>query len=61
MIKTKKWVSLLILGFGLILLIEGFFPNQIQKGLEKIPKTNMPTNNSVAPGGESSAQQIPYK
>ena len=40
--KTKKWVSLLILGFGVLLLIEGIFPSQVQKGLDKIPKSSLP-------------------
>ncbi|MEL6811020.1 MAG: LysE family transporter [Bacteroidota bacterium] len=41
-IKTKKWVSILIIGFGVILLIEGIFPDQVQKGLDRIPKTKLP-------------------
>lgn len=36
-IKTKKWVSLLIIGFGVLLLLQGIFPNQIQEGIEHIP------------------------
>lgn len=44
--KTKKWVSLLILGFGVLLLIEGIFPSQVQKGLDKIPKTSLPMDRS---------------
>jgi len=36
--KTKKWVSILIMLFGVVLLLEGIFPNQVQKGLDKIPK-----------------------
>ncbi|MCF6308439.1 MAG: LysE family translocator [Flavobacteriaceae bacterium] len=35
-IKTKKWVSILIIGFGVILLLQGIFPEGIQKGLDKI-------------------------
>ncbi len=35
-IKTKKWVSILIIGFGVILLLQGVFPKGIQKGLDKI-------------------------
>lgn len=35
--KTKKWVSILIIGFGVIMLLQGVFPDKIQKGLEKIP------------------------
>ena len=40
--KTKKWVSVLIIGFGVVLLVEGIFPNQVQKGLDKIPKKSLP-------------------
>ncbi len=40
--KTKKWISVLIIGFGVLLLVEGIFPKQVQKGLDKIPKTNLP-------------------
>ena len=39
-IKTKKWVSILIVGFGVLLLLEGIFPSQVQKGLDRIPKVN---------------------
>lgn len=38
-IKTKKLVSFLIIGFGILLLIQGAFPGNIQEGLEYIPKT----------------------
>jgi len=44
--KTKKWVSLLIIGFGVLLLVEGIFPNQVQKGLDKIPKTKLPISSN---------------
>ena len=40
--KTKKWVSILIVIFGVVLLLEGIFPDQVQKGLDKIPKTGLP-------------------
>ncbi len=40
--KTKKWVSILIIIFGVFLLIEGIFPDQVQKGLDRIPKTKLP-------------------
>ncbi|MBL4662932.1 MAG: LysE family transporter [Flavobacteriaceae bacterium] len=40
--KTKKWVSLFIVGFGVLLLVEGIFPSQVQKGLDKIPITKLP-------------------
>lgn len=36
--KTKKWVCILIIIFGLLMLIQGVFPNQVQKGLESIPE-----------------------
>ena len=39
-IKTKRWVSILIVGFGVLLLLEGIFPSQVQKGLDRIPKVN---------------------
>ena len=38
-IKTKKWVSILIIGFGILLLLQGIFPDRIQKGIKKIPGT----------------------
>jgi hypothetical protein len=37
--KTKKWVSILIIGFGVIMLLQGIFPDKIQKGLKKLPGT----------------------
>ncbi|MBT8255605.1 MAG: LysE family translocator, partial [Bacteroidia bacterium] len=44
--RTKKWVSLLIIGFGVILLVEGVFHEEVQKGLDRFPKTNLPLNSS---------------
>ncbi|MGV6829119.1 MAG: LysE family translocator [Flavobacteriales bacterium] len=35
--KTKKWVSILIITFGAIMLLQGVFPNTLQKGLKKLP------------------------
>jgi threonine/homoserine/homoserine lactone efflux protein len=35
--KTKKWVSILIIIFGGIMLLQGIFSDQIQKGIENIP------------------------
>lgn len=35
--KTKKWVSILITGFGVLMLLQGIFPNEVKAGLEKIP------------------------
>lgn len=36
-IKTRKWVSLLIIFFGVIMLVQGIFPDRINAELEKIP------------------------
>lgn len=38
-IKIKKIVSILIICFGILLLIQGVFPGIIQEGFESIPKT----------------------
>lgn len=35
--KTKKWVSILIIGFGSLMLLQGIFSDQIQKEIEKLP------------------------
>ena len=42
--KTKKWVSILIVGFGLLLLYQGFFPHEklkqgIQDSLQQTERT----------------------
>lgn len=39
--KTKKWVSILIIGFGVLLLLQGIFPNEIKKGMKNIPGTHI--------------------
>ena len=36
-IKTKKWVSIFIVVFGVFMLLEGVFPSQVKKGIESIP------------------------
>lgn len=36
-IKTKKWVSLLIIFFGILMLAQGIFPDRINAELDKIP------------------------
>lgn len=41
--KTKKWVSILILGFGVILLLQGIFPGEVKAGLDKLPGQKHPT------------------
>lgn len=35
--KTKQWVSILVAGFGIFLLLQGVFPERINAELEKIP------------------------
>jgi threonine/homoserine/homoserine lactone efflux protein len=35
--KTKKWVSILIIGFGSLMLLQGIFSDQIQREIEKLP------------------------
>lgn len=36
-VKTKKWVSLLIIGFGVLMLVQGIFPDRMNAELDKIP------------------------
>lgn len=48
-LKTKKWVSILIGVFGLFLLVEGIFPEQVQRGLEKIPQQQSPIDKPIPP------------
>ncbi len=58
--RTKKWVSIFIIAFGVILLFQGFFPAEIQKGLNKIPdnsptpleNVNPPVDEGLKPDGE---------
>ena len=38
--KTKKIVAIVILGFGVLLLIQGLFPGTYEKGKEQIEKIN---------------------
>ena len=38
--KTKKIVALVILGFGLLLLTQGLFPDLYEKGKQQIDKVN---------------------
>ncbi|WP_347373608.1 LysE family transporter [Aequorivita sp. Q41] len=47
--KAKKWVSILILGFGVILLIQGIFPKGMEAGLEKIPGQSQPLEKPIPP------------
>ncbi len=45
--KTKKWISILIIGFGVLLLVEGIFPDEVQKGLDRIPSVKPPIENNM--------------
>ena len=45
--KTKKWISILIIGFGALLLVEGIFPDEVQRGLDRIPSVKSPMEKSV--------------
>lgn len=47
--KTKKWVSILILGFGILLLIQGIFPKGVEAGLERIPGKHEPVEKPIPP------------
>ncbi len=47
--KTKKWVSILILCFGVLLLIQGIFPKEMKAGLEKIPGQHYPVEKPIPP------------
>jgi len=40
--KTKKWVSILIIGFGIFLLFQGIFPTRMEAGLDRIPSKSVP-------------------
>ena len=46
--KTKKWVSILIIGFGTLMLLQGIFPDEIQKGIKQIP-TQQNSTESIQP------------
>lgn len=47
--KTKKWISILILAFGVLLLIQGIFPKGVEAGLEKIPGQRHPLEKPIPP------------
>ncbi len=47
--KTKKWVSILILVFGVLLLFQGIFPKGMEAGLEKIPTNSHPLEKPIPP------------
>ena len=48
-IKTKKWVSILITGFGVALLLQGIFPDEMQSNLERIPGQKHPLEKPIPP------------
>src|SRR5699024_2137538 len=45
--KTKQWVSILIVGFGVFLLLQGVFPKGLEAGLEKIPTAAAPLEKPI--------------
>lgn len=48
--KTKKWVSIFIIFFGIVLLFQGIFPKEIKAGLERIPSpTSDPLERPIPP------------
>lgn len=47
--KTKKWVSIMITAFGVLLLVQGIFPKEMKAGLEKIPGQNFPIEKPIPP------------
>ena len=47
--KTKKWVSILIVAFGVLLLIQGVFPKGVEAGLDKIPGQKHPLEKPIPP------------
>ncbi len=48
-IKTKKWVSILIAGFGVALLLQGIFPDEMKSNLDKIPGPKHPLEKPIPP------------
>jgi len=47
--KTKKWVSILILAFGILLLIQGIFPKGVEAGLDRIPNQQQLKESPIPP------------
>jgi len=48
-IKTKKWVSISIVFFGTLLLLQGIFPSRMNAELEKIPSPTDPIEKPIPP------------
>lgn len=47
--KTKQWVSILIVIFGIFLLIQGIFPQGLEAGLDTIPGQSHPLDKPIPP------------
>src|SRR5690606_36669862 len=56
--KTKKWMSILILGFGILLLIQGIFPKGVEAGLERIPGQSHPLERPIPPVEEQQLKNL---
>lgn len=48
-VKTRKWVSIFIVGFGVLMLSQGIFPDEMKKGMERIPTKNLPIEKPIPP------------
>ncbi len=48
-VKAKKWVSILIVAFGIFLLFQGIFPKEMKRGLERIPGQPHPLEKPIPP------------
>lgn len=55
--RTKKWVSIFIIGFGVVLLFQGIFPSGIQKELNKIPDNSPSPLENVNPPVDGSLME----
>lgn len=53
-VKTKKGVSVLIIGFGVLMLLEGVFPAQVKKGIDRLPSQKEVLDKPILPVVESS-------
>ncbi|NND87681.1 MAG: LysE family transporter [Flavobacteriaceae bacterium] len=48
-VKTRKWVSIFIIGFGVLMLSQGIFPEEMKKGMERIPSNQNPIEKPIPP------------
>jgi len=46
-VKTRKWVSVFIIGFGVLMLSQGVFPDEMKKGMERIPTKKTQTEKPI--------------